>query len=98
MLTVELTEIFDKWYKKLRDAQAKSAIDVRLVRMAKGNFGDCKSLGNSLYEIRIHCGAGYRLYFVNKSNKWILILCGGNKATQNKDIEKAKKLARELTC
>ncbi|GBR77601.1 toxin ParE [Candidatus Termititenax dinenymphae] len=53
-------------------------------------------LGNGLYEIRIHYGAGYRLYFVKKSDCWLLILCGGDKSTQNKDVKLAKKIAKEL--
>jgi putative addiction module killer protein len=96
MIKVELTEVFERWFKKLKDIQVKGAINVRLVRMSSGNFGDCKSLGNGLYEIRIHFGAGYRLYFVNKNNSWVLVLCGGDKSTQQKDIGKAREIAKEL--
>jgi putative addiction module killer protein len=96
MFQVELSEVFVKWFNKLKDRQAKGAIDVRLVRIEKGNFGDCKSLGGGLYEIRIHLGAGYRLYFVKKGARWILVLGGGDKSTQNRDIKLARKLAKEV--
>ena len=96
MIDIEITAVYEKWYKKLRDARAQDVINVRLRRIKEGNFGDFKSLGDGLYEIRIHYSAGYRLYFVNKGERWILILCGGAKSTQEKDIKLARKLAKEV--
>jgi putative addiction module killer protein len=97
MIRIEVTEIYDKWFKRLRDIRAKDIINSRLDRIKENeNFGDCKSLGAGLYEIRIHYSGGYRLYFWHKGDRWILILCGGKKSTQEKDIKTARKIAREV--
>jgi len=96
MITIVQTEIYRKWFNDLSDRKAKIVIDSRLLRIENGLLGDIKSLGGSLYEIRIHYGAGYRLYFVKKGNTYILLLCGGDKSTQSKDIRLARKLAEEI--
>ncbi|GBR77180.1 toxin ParE [Candidatus Termititenax persephonae] len=97
MLRIEVTEIYDKWFNRLRDVRAKDIINSRIDRIKENeNFGDCKSLGAGLYEIRVHYGGGYRLYFVYKGNRWVLILCGGGKSTQPRDIKLARKLAEEV--
>ncbi|MDR1997815.1 MAG: type II toxin-antitoxin system RelE/ParE family toxin [Candidatus Margulisbacteria bacterium] len=95
-MDIEISDVYEKWFNKLRDLKAKDIINVRLRRIKQGNLGDNKSLGGGLYEIRIYYGAGYRLYFVNRGERWILILCGGDKSTQSKDIKLARKLAEEI--
>ena len=85
---------FDDWIKKLRDVKAKVSIFRRVDRLKKGNFGDCKSVGEGVSELRIKTGKGYRVYFKNEDKKIIIILIAGDKSTQTKDIEKAKELAK----
>ncbi len=90
------TKEFAKWLKKLKDTVAKVSIARRLVRMEDGNFGDSKSVGGGVFEIRIDVGKGYRVYFTNKDNKIIFLLVGGDKSTQDDDIKIAKKMAKEV--
>lgn len=90
------TKEFAKWLKKLKDTVAKVSIARRLVRMEDGNFGDSKSVGGGVFEIRIDVGKGYRVYFTNKDNKIIFLLVGGDKSTQDDDIKTAKKMAGEV--
>ncbi len=85
---------FNIWIKKLKDAKAKVSIFRRIDRLKKGNFGDCKSVGDGVSELRIKTGKGYRVYFKNEDEKIIIILIAGDKSTQTKDIEKAKELAK----
>ena len=82
---------FDLWISKLKDKRAKICIFIRLDRVMDGNFGDYKSLGDNVYELRIPEGKGYRVYYGNENGTVILLLCGGDKSTQSKDIEQAKK-------
>ena len=96
MFEIETTEFFDKWRNKLKDPVAKDRIRARLVLMSRGILGDTKSVGEGVFEARIHYGVGYRLYFMNKGNKIILLLCGGDKNTQEADIKKAHDLAEEV--
>ncbi len=93
---IRSTAIFDKWLSRLRDRQAVLAIAQRLTRAAAGNLGDVKPVGGGIREIRIFTGKGYRLYFTMKGEKIILLLCGGDKSSQQKDIEKAKAMAGKL--
>ncbi|MCI2285485.1 type II toxin-antitoxin system RelE/ParE family toxin [Colwellia sp. MSW7] len=93
---VKQTSIFKAWLKKLKDRQALKIIALRLTRAVNGNLGDVKSLGSNLSEMRIFVGKGYRLYFTIKNGQIIVLLCGGDKSSQSKDIEKAKKLLNEL--
>jgi putative addiction module killer protein len=81
---------FSEWLKGLRDRQARARILTRLNRVRLGNFGDCKPLGNGVFELRMAFGPGYRVYFGRKGEQEVLLLCGGDKSTQNKDIERAK--------
>jgi len=98
MIKIEITEIYEKWFNKLKDLKAKDIINIRLRRIEiTGNFGDHKNIGDGLYEVRVHYGAGYRLYFCNRGVQWILILCGGNKSSQVKDIKKAREIIKEIT-
>jgi len=93
---IEKTEAFDKWLKKLRDREAVVAIVSRLDRATIGNFGDVAPVGEGVSEMRIFVGPGYRLYYTIRQNTIILMLCGGDKSTQEKDIEKAKKMAKAV--
>ena len=82
-------DVFDEWLTSLRDARAQAKIATRINRLAAGNFGDCKSLRQGLYELRIDWGPGYRLYYGMVGKTYILLLCGGDKRKQGTDIERA---------
>jgi len=82
--------------KNLRDRQAVLAISLRLTRIAVGNFGDAKPVGSGVYELRLFTGPGYRVYYTMKGGAVVLLLIGGEKSTQERDIEKAKKLAKTM--
>ena len=96
MIDLLKTETFDKWFKGLRDARAKVRIDARIERLANGNPGDARPVGNGVNELRIDYGPGYRGYFVQRGNVLIILLCGGDKASQRRDIAKAIGLAERL--
>ena len=88
---VNRTSVFDKWLDKLKDRTAKFIITSRIGRIEiDGYLGDYKSVGDNVYELRIDYGCGYRVYFTYNGNEIIILLCGGDKSTQQKDIEKAK--------
>ncbi len=93
---IEETEAFTKWLKKLRDRQAVLAITKRLGRAKLGNFGDVAPVGNGVSEMRFFIGPGYRLYYVIRDGKIIVMLCGGDKSSQEKDIKKAKEMAEKV--
>lgn len=93
MITVSYTSQMEKWLKSLKDKNAAAKIKVRIRRMQEGNFGDVKPVGNGVSEMRIHCGKGYRVYFINRNNEIVILLCGGDKDTQQEDIKVAKTLA-----
>ena len=82
--------IFTEWWRKLRDRQARDRIHIQIDRLALGNTSDSKSLGNGIHELRIHYGPGYRVYYGKTGKGIILLLCGGNKASQQQDIKRAK--------
>jgi putative addiction module killer protein len=84
---------FDEWLTRLRDVRARVVIQARIDRMALGNLGDCKALGGELFEARIAHGPGYRLYFLRRGQTLIVLLSGGDKSTQQRDIEAARQLA-----
>lgn len=96
-MVIELsqTETFRKWRMRLRDRRAKALIASRLDRLAFGHTGDVKPIGQGISELRIHYGSGYRIYFQRRGNAIIVLLCGGNKSTQAKDIKAAKMLVDE---
>jgi len=96
MYLIKQTKHFSQWLLKLKDIKGKVAVLRRVERIKKGNFGDHKSVGSNVNELRVSVGAGYRVYYTKKEDKIIILLVGGNKSTQNKDIEKAKKLCKEL--
>lgn len=93
MIITEKTSEFDKWIRKLKDIRAKAKILFRIQKLeTDGHFGDCKPVGDGISEMRINYAKGYRVYFKEKENKIVVLLIGGDKSTQQKDIEKAKKI------
>ena len=96
MLRVLRTPTFQNWYDRLRDVEAKARIDVRIDRMSLGNLGDTRSVAGPIMEARIHHGPGYRIYFLRRHNQIIILLCGGDKSSQRRDIERAKQIAAEV--
>jgi len=98
MFFIEKTTEFDKWLRKLRDLRAKAKILFRIEKLEKDkHFGDCEPVGDGIQELKINFAKGYRVYFKEKDEKIIVLLLGGDKSTQQKDIEKAKKLAKQIT-
>ncbi len=87
---------FDAWLLGIKDLKAKARILARLQSAIQGNFGDCEPVGEGVSEMRIHAGAGYRVYYTRTGKTVYFLLAGGDKSTQSKDIAHAKKLAREL--
>ena len=96
MLEIYKTEEFARWFKKLKDRNAKARIQARIDRMELGNFGDVEPVGEGVSELRIFCGPGYRVYFTKQSPVVVILLTAGNKSSQAKDIKKALELARQL--
>jgi putative addiction module killer protein len=90
------TDVFDRWLTRLRDARAAARVQARLDRLAMGNPGDAKSVGEGVVEMRIDVGPGYRVYYIRRGVLVILLLCGGNKSTQGKDVTRAKQMAQAL--
>ena len=90
------TEKFALWMDKLRDIRARARIQVRLDRLARGNAGDHKSVGGGVIELRIDYGAGYRVYYTSQRQTIIFLLIGGDKSTQQADIDMAQQLAKQL--
>ncbi|QVL51543.1 MAG: type II toxin-antitoxin system RelE/ParE family toxin [Thiocapsa sp.] len=93
MFEILKTDTFDRWLSSLRDRQAVARINARLRNATHGNLGDCAPVGEGVSEMRIFYGPGYRLYFTRRGEALIVLLCGGEKATQQRDIERAKALA-----
>lgn len=96
MNTLVQSPLFAAWFLALDDPIAKAAILRRLASARLGNFGDCEPVGEGVAEMRVHHGAGYRIYFVRRGATVYVLLCGGSKRTQQRDIKQAKRLAREL--
>ncbi|WP_019039541.1 type II toxin-antitoxin system RelE/ParE family toxin [Psychroflexus tropicus] len=93
MIITEKTTEFDKWIRKLKDIRAKSKILFRIQKLETDeHYGDCKPVGDGISEMRINYAKGYRIYFKIKETKLVILLIGGEKSTQQKDIEKAKKI------
>lgn len=92
MTTFIRTPEFDAWLKALRDPIGKARIVSRIRSAEQGNFGDCESVGEGVSEMRIHCGPGYRVYYSRKGEVIYLLLCGGDKSSQSRDIRQAKAL------
>lgn len=96
MFAIYTTEAFDAWFSGLRDWGVKARIQARLDRAEDGNFGDCEPVGEGVSEMRIHYGPGYRVYFIRRGLQVVVLLAGGDKATQSKDIKAALRLARDM--
>ena len=97
MYFIEKTPEFDKWFKKLNDLRAKAQILLRLQKLEKyEHYGNCGPVGNGIKELKINYAKGYRVYFKEMDGKIIILLIGGDKSTQQKDIEKAKVIWKKL--
>jgi putative addiction module killer protein len=95
MLELKQTEQFRRWRTRLKDDRARALIASRLDRLAYGHVGDAAPVGDGISELRIHHGPGYRIYFHRQGNTFVILLCGGDKGSQNKDINAAKRLLAE---
>ncbi|MDO8275584.1 MAG: type II toxin-antitoxin system RelE/ParE family toxin [Serpentinimonas sp.] len=96
MIEVRQTVAYAEWYSGLRDRQTKARIDIRIRRLSLGNPGDVKPVGDGVAELRIDHGPGYRVYFVQQGVVLIVLLAGGDKSSQDKDIRLDKALAKQL--
>jgi len=97
MYFIEKTTEFDKWLRKLKDLRAKVKILIRIQKLEEDeHFGDCEPVGEGIKELKINYAKGYRIYFKEKDNKIIILLVGGDKSTQQSDIEKAKEIWKSL--
>lgn len=96
MIEVRQTETFAAWLKNLRDERARAKVNVRIRRLSLGNPGDVKPVGDGVSELRIDYGPGYRVYFVQRAARLIILLCGGDKGAQANNIETAKSMAKKL--
>jgi putative addiction module killer protein len=95
MMQIKQTETYQKWEARLRDKRARTIIAARLMRLAEGLPGDVEPVGEGVSELRIHYGPGYRVYFQRRGSLIVVLLCGGEKGTQARDINAAKKLAKK---
>ena len=89
------SDVFDRWLKRLRDLKAKAKIEARILRLSMGNPGDVKPVGRGISEMRIEYGPGYRVYYKQSGEELIILLCGGDKSTQQQDIAMALKIAMD---
>ena len=96
MRTIQTTQVFDAWLNQLKDKQAVIRIQMRIDRAELGNFGDVKPVAEGVSEMRIDFGPGYRIYFVQRGIEVVILLAGGSKATQDRDIKMALSLAQQL--
>jgi putative addiction module killer protein len=96
MFEVLTTDEFDRWLSDLADERARTKIASRVARLRFGNVGDVKPVGQGVSEMRVHHGPGYRVYYKQTGKTILVILCGGDKSTQDKDVKRAKEMAAEL--
>jgi len=96
MIEIRKTELFAKWLDNLRDVKAKARVLVRIERLASGNPGDVKPVGDGISEMRIDYGPGYRVYFFQRGSELIVLLAGGDKGSQSRDIKAVIRLAQNL--
>jgi putative addiction module killer protein len=96
MIEVRQTERFKEWLAALRDINARARIAARIRRMEGGNFGDVAPVGEGVSEVRVRYGPGYRVYFIQQGQEVVVLLCGGDKSTQDRDIAKARDMAKEV--
>jgi putative addiction module killer protein len=95
MMEVRQTDVFAAWFAGLKDREARARITVRIRRLSLGNPGDVKPVGSGVSEMRIDYGPGYRVYFIRRGDTVVILLCGGDKRTQDRDIARALELAQE---
>lgn len=95
MIEVFTTEDFDRWLRRLKDRQGKLRILERIDRLAQGNPGDAKQVGRAVHELRVKHGPGYRVYYLRDGQRLVLLLCGGDRSSQQRDIDMAHILAAE---
>lgn len=95
MINVAKSATFDRWIRKLKDRRAAARVLVRIERLAAGNPGDARPVGSGISELRINYGPGYRVYYLQEGQRLIVLLCGGDKSTQDLDIKKARDVADE---
>ena len=93
---VRQTDVYARWFGRLRDRQARARIDIRIRRLALGNPGDVRPVSEGVSELRINYGPGYRVYFVRRGQSLVILLAGGDKSSQARDITRARSLARGL--
>ena len=96
MKQILTTDTFDGWFADLRDIRARVRIQARIDRAELGNFGDCEPVGEGVSEMRFHFGPGYRVYFAQRGLEVVILLAGGDKSSQSKDVKRALELARRL--
>jgi putative addiction module killer protein len=96
MVDIKKTDVYARWLDNLRDIRARARVLARVERLAAGNPGDVKSVGEGVSEMRIDYGPGYRVYFTRRGNEIVILLAGGDKSTQNTDIKTAQELACNL--
>jgi putative addiction module killer protein len=96
MIDMKKTDVFAQWLDELRDIRARARVQARIQRLAAGNPGDVKPVGEGVSEMRIDYGPGYRVYFTRRGNEVVILLVGGDKSTQDTDIKTAQELARNL--
>ena len=95
-IEISQTEHYARWFASLRDRTARARIDIRIRRLSLGNFGDVKPVGAGVSELRIDHGPGYRIYFVQRGTQLVVLLAGGDKGSQSRDIATAHELAKML--
>ncbi len=97
-MEIKQTDVYVRWFRRLKDVRGKARINIALqqCRVADEVVGDVKSVGDGVYELRVHTGPGYRLYYMVKGKEIMLLVVGGDKSSQRRDIEQAKKLAAEI--
>ena len=96
MKTILTTDTFNRWFKSIRDKATKARLQVRIDRIEQGNYGDYKAVGSGVFEARVAFGAGYRIYFIENGLEVVILLAGGDKSTQSKDIQPAVQLANDI--
>lgn len=97
MIEVVQTELFRRWLERLRDRRAQVRIAARIIAIQEGHFGDWKAIDRTVSELRVHAGPGYRVYFTRRGNTLVLLLAGGDKQSQRRDIETARRLVSDIS-
>ena len=95
MIDIQITQTFQDWVENLKDRKARTLIYARINRLQEGLQGDVEPVGNGISEMRIHYGAGYRVYFLRRGSELVILLCGGSKKSQDRDIKQAKRIAMQ---